>query len=447
MMQPRKLSVLDLNDRGAPSFETGLGSARHFDIRRLKTWKQVQQDIGGADPCRPDIVLADVDFEQDSSVRPEAFPGCDGAKPLGPILALAYVGGRAVWAFAVYSAHFTRNTTPVMQSPWVLLPFGILAAKLEGRVFHSTGLAGHAAVTGSDALEAFLKDRMSRLGNEATALDEALRVYVQRLEGAITKGLVRVTNAEQIRERLLSLKGTLNGNGARVTIEPDVFLELYSSTYGVDRIKWHSICADILAGGTEVDADDLDDMLQIAERLSRSSDPVFQKVLNVIERQDQVVDREMATLASAGPQRKSTEIKKEREIRRPRFDKLVEEMYSGETESVLTQIFALGVLLANVYGWAESDFKKCEKAAVYKRLGIYSGENVYRGWLGDRSASKRITSLNIPCLRLFSDSTGHETFLLDWGKSTLSNQDKARISHFLSSFGYDVPPKDYAYLS
>ena len=50
-MKVRKLSVLNLNDKRVAEFKSGSGKARHFDVRLLRTWKQVQADIG--EPAMP----------------------------------------------------------------------------------------------------------------------------------------------------------------------------------------------------------------------------------------------------------------------------------------------------------------------------------------------------------------------------------------------------------
>jgi len=432
-MRVRQLSVLDLNDRDVPSFTTGNGVARHFEVRRLRTWMAVQQDVGGTRTFRPDIVLADIDFEDDPSVRDVVFSGCGEAKPLGPLLVLPYVASRAVWTFAVYSAHL-KNKAPsgVMQSPWVLLPFGMLFAKLKGRVFGSS-VMNQEEEYGSGTVEDEIA-RLPRLGNPAAALEHALQIHNRRLVEGVETGRLRVTNGERLRHSLKSLadKCKAAGDKALLAVDKTLFVELYSEGYGIDRIQWLSLCADIVDyQGDRIDFDGADEMLQYAEKLC-GSDPAFQMAVEVIKLQD-----------------KHDELEKSR----PAFDEVAAELYGNLAEETRREILWAGVLLANAHAWAVGHFATIVKKEIFERLGTSSEGNTYLGWFGARSASERVCqrSLRIPKLDEFKNRVKKTTsYHVEWGETELSPEDKIRISHYLAAFheneGY-ILPAELPYLS
>ena len=428
-MKARRLAVLDINDRDVPSFRTGFGVARYFDVRRLRTWKAVQQDIGGTDTFRPDIVLADIDFEEDPSISSVEFQGCGEAKPIGPLLALPYVASRPVWTFALYSAHFKQDTSGVMESPWVLLPFGILFAKLESRVFDSRVL-GHSSNNGNEDHNGSetVEDQMAKLlrvGNPAEALEEALDLHNIRLTAAIRSGKVRVTNGEQLRKQLRELVDACLavGPAGRVNMDENVYLELFSPNHGVDRIQWISLCADMVNfEDLSVNADAAKTMLEYAEVLC-GADPVFQMTVEVIRSQNQAEGEAVS--------------------KRPAFDWVASEMYGHCPEQVRHEILRLGVLFANVHTWALNGFTALVKKEIFSRLGISSEGNTYRGWFGARSRGTEVCqkTLRVPVLRPFSAQNSH-SYYLTWGETDLSSEDKERILHYLETFeeaeGYPV---------
>ena len=424
-MKARRLAVLDINDRDVPSFRTGFGIARYFDVRRLRTWKAVQQDIGGTDTFRPDIVLADIDFEEDPSIGGVGFQGCGEAKPIGPLLALPYVSSRPVWTFALYSAHFKQDTSGVMESPWVLLPFGILFAKLESRVFDSRVLGGDAQnPSGTETVEEQMT-KILRVGNPAEALEEALDLHNIRLTAAIRSGKVRVTNGEQLRKTLRNLVETCRqaGPNGRADVDDNIYLELFSPNHGVDRILWISLCADMVNfEDFSVDEESAKTMLEYAEVLC-GADPVFQMTIEVIRAQNQAEN--------------------DASHRRPAFDWVASEMYGHCPETVRHEILRLGVLFANVHTWALNGFTALVKKEIFSRLGISLEGNTYRGWFGARSRGTEVCqkTLRVPVLQPFW-AQGEHSYYLTWAETELSSEDKERILHYLETFeeieGYPV---------
>ncbi len=427
-MMPRRLAVLDINDQEVTSFRTGVDIARHFDVRQLRTWSEVQSDVGSDEPFRPDIVLSDIDFEYDPAVKDIVFPGCGTAKPLGPLLALPYVGSRPVWSFGVYSAHFNSNSSSLMGSPWLLFPFGVLFAKLEGQVFEISSRSSGSMESDQKTVKDYM-EQIPRLGNPAAALKTALVNHRERLVAAVVNKRVRVTNAYRIVDKLRRLKEECDEQtGTTVQVDPELYVELFSRSHGIDRIKWVSLCADVMNfTDDKVDANGADFMLAYAQDLC-GADPVFQMVIAVFQAIDEdEADEEIA------------------------FDKRAAELYSGEPEDIKHEVLRLGVLLANAQVIHEGGYTGVNQTDLYVRLGISSGGlNTYKGWFGARTEIKAKKAcgwtLKINSLDFFeNEKTNNKTCFLEWGGTRLNDIDKERIYHHLNSVSgkqgrnYEIP--------
>ena len=447
-MSIRKLTVLDINDKEVKEFQTGVGRATHFEVRRLRTWKDVQRDIGGHAPFRPDIVLTDIDFEDDPGIGAlgdEDFPGCGRAKPIGPMLALPYVSSRAVWTYVVYSAHFRqRASSGVMTSPWVLLPLGVLLAKGQGKTFGSSSLEGPTEDENYLTIEKHLEGSpWLAIGDNASALEEALEVYTGRLTEAIASGQIRVTNSEWLWQYLEGLVEQFEQEGIdRVPVDADAHLEIRSDSFGVDRIQWLSLCADLVGwSAAHVDRDSAEDMLNFARMLfgreggevlqhSGTIDDAFNKTLSVFRFQDMEVDMADKCDSRAG----------EDVIWRKPFHEALTELYGNELHDMRREILRIGALLANAYACARSRFESCEWRDIADRLGYSPEANQYRRYFGGSGNNPKVypRSVNVDKLDLFFNPEGESwSDRLEWGKSELSKQDKQRIKDFLELFQDD----------
>ena len=429
-MPVRDLQVLDLNDRAfeySRQIQSGEGIFRHFDVRNLETWRAVQADLASSEPTRPDIVLTDIDFELDPSLQNATFPDCGEAKPIGPLLALPYLGRRAASVFAIYSAHFDRGETAViLKSPIVILPLGLLAATLENKTYHSRHLGGETP-PGAVSLEQYL-DGIPRVGNPVNALKNILDIYINRLTIGITSGVIRVTNGEQIGRTLDALRVRLedeesNGQSTqRVSVPGSMSLDTYSRAFGADRIKWLSLCAD------DVDFvnDDVDDAgLKSMQRFLEvivGADPAFQKTLEVIR---VLEERDEGTTT------------------RPKYLDIASELYSREPEEVRREILRLGVLFANVTAWHKNDYVSQTKQNVHCCLGI-NDNNTLDGWFGMRTSGHYVARpLKVKPLPLFDSQSGAPNRFLDWHDRRLNALDEDRVAHYVSILehggGFCVP--------
>jgi len=446
-MRIRKLTVLDINDQEVAEFKSGVGHATHFEVRRLRTWKDLQRDIGGRSPCRPDIVLADIDFEKDPSIKgldDRHFPECTGAKPIGPMLALPYVSSRAIWTYVIYSAHFSsRAKAGVMTSPWVLLPLGILLAKTQGATFGSRILEGIDGDADYLTIEEYLKDKpWLAIGDNSSALEEALEAYTGSLAKAITSGHVRVSNSEAIWQYLTSLIEQFDrGADSKIAVDPEIHLELISDSFGVDRIQWLSLCADFVGWSkSHVDRAAAENMLDFArglfniddDELSQSAaiDDSFNKTLHAFRFQDEQFNREDQGNLRSGAS----------DIRRLPFHEVVSELYGEESHDVRREVLRIGALLANAWACAKNRFESCEWKDIADRLGYSSEANQYRRYFGSSGKSSKVypRSVNVHRLDLFfNPDDGTKTDRLQWGRSELSQQDKRRIMDFLELFHND----------
>ena len=462
-MKARKLTVLNLNDREVREFRSGVGKAKHFDLCKLASWKDVQQNVGGLSPCKPDILLIDIDFEDDRSISKTTFPGCGDAKPIGLLLALPYIASRAICELAIYSAHFVPETfdaSPVLKSPWVLLPLGIIAAKREGirrgdSEFSSSVLGGEGG--GGKILEQYMLS-IPRLQNPSQALDRAYNLYIVKLLDAVTARRLRVSNAENIRLTLDAAEAAALASGAkRIAIDDELYLELYGEGYGTDRIQWLSLCAGPVGFvHDDVDADGLKKIRSYLKDFA-GADPVFQKALHVIREQDQLHDKAMNSGFRG-------------EVPRERFDRVASRIYAVEDDAVRCEILRIGVLLANAHAWAVSSFSGGGAIeGTLKQLGVvskkgnsYAGDQrTYAGWFKARTNGRNSRTVSRPMIcgrtlrirpleKFKNDGVDRtESIFLKWGKSELDAIDKIRIRHFLElqqSEGYVTLPSSMPYL-
>ena len=441
-MKIRKLTILDINDQDVSEFQSGVGRATHFEVRRLRTWKDLQRDVGGRSPCRPDIVLADIDFGEDPGIQgldERHFPDCAGAKPIGPMLALPYVSSRAIWTYVVYSAHFSqRAISGLMTSPWVLLPMGILLAKGQGRTFGSRVLEGLDDEPEYLTIEKYLKDKpWLAIGDNSSALEEALEVYTGSLAQAITSGQVRVCNSEEVWQYLNGLIDQFDRDGDGVIeVDPEFHLEIISDSFGVDRIQWLSLCADFVGwSASHVDRDAVENMLDFARTLFNGDDDnllretgtidiLFNKAIYAFKFQDEQFAHAYENQFHSG----------DMDIRRPPFHEVVNELYGAEPHDVRRELLRLGALFANAWSWAKNRFESCEWKDIADRLGYSPDANQYRRYFGSKGKGSTIypRSVNVQKLDLFNNpEDGTESDRLEWGRSELSQQDKRRIRDFL----------------
>ena len=142
---------------------------------------------------------------------------------------------------------------------------------MEGAVFRSETLSGRAG-SGGESLEDYVKNKMERFNNPSSALKIALPAFVKRLAAAVKSGGIRIGNAEELLVQLQSLrKGRARTKKkSRSSIDPNWHLEMFTPGYGVDRIQWLSLCADIIGWvGDDVDEAGIEDMLDRAKTFYR----------------------------------------------------------------------------------------------------------------------------------------------------------------------------------
>ena len=131
--QGRLLRVLIIDDRLQDRLlQKPGGYSTHLEIISLHSWGDAQvliaEDgaLGGAD-----ILLVDVSLDKDPLIAKAASITPDSnLLPVGPLLALPFIGRRAVMACITYSAHLANKH--LQSHPFFLLAMGLIAARTDG---------------------------------------------------------------------------------------------------------------------------------------------------------------------------------------------------------------------------------------------------------------------------------------------------------------------------
>lgn len=101
----RRLRVLVIDDREQPVFLKSFST--HIIIDQIASWKQAQRILGKDGRVNgADVLLIDVSMIDDADIKNAVTKDASvPILPAGPLLALPFIGARAVMSCKVYSAH------------------------------------------------------------------------------------------------------------------------------------------------------------------------------------------------------------------------------------------------------------------------------------------------------------------------------------------------------
>lgn len=380
----RNLVILNINDQLDAGFRSGEGAAKHFEVYDISTWAQVQLILSGRDSISaPDLLLLDISFDKDSDLEGAVMPGAgasiDQPVPVGPVLALPFLNSKPVMGFAPYSAHIKKND--LKQYPPFLVPMGLIAAKMSSGIFSSRYLSPD---NSDGSLDNFING-LQAAGNAALGLQVALTGkssdgsdgYRANLKAAVKAGRIMVLNSEDLVSTFERLEETLAFDTP--TKDGDVFIEMPADAYldmiddqgNKDRIRLISLFADqVNWTGKYIEGKGISIILGWLSDLE-GTDPIFQKALRVVERQEEAL---------------------ELTDERPRTDVVIRELYFSLSDPDRREILRLCVLFANVHAWSIQKSLKLVKEDVYQKLGLKKGkgQNTYLDWFGADRSTKRI---------------------------------------------------------
>lgn len=421
--QSRLLRVLVIDDQPSEMFaanESGFSS--HLAIKPVRSWAAAQLimanegDLGGAD-----ILLVDVSMEKDRDIaKASKVDSGAGVLPAGPLIALPFIGRRAVMSCIVYSSHLANSE--LQEHPFFLLAMGLITARTEG-VGNRGLLSKHLSYgTGPMILDQKIGELVrAAVADSASALKQGLVDYRDRLDTMIDSGAVTVCNREALLDQVQSIKKRL-ASGQDALIEDDVALAI-AGTNWADSIRITSLFADVLGwSGRYATRELIEKLERWIEGLAETS---FERALNVIRIQDEAED----SCADDN-------------IVRPDAKEVIDKLYGNLEMKDRAIILRLVVLFANTYALEHPDVKHggITRQCVYNRLGTGLLQHTYMGWFGERESktgktvTRNRTRMNLPHL-----STGNDKFercFLSMDSSVLP-EDHEAIIRYRASEGFD----------
>lgn len=371
-MKVRNLNVLDINDQNTEEFISG---AEHFNVQQIATWREVQAVIAGKKQfLPPDLLLLDVSFDKDDSVKGASIDDAGKIVPIGPILALPFLNMKEVMGFAPYSAHIDNNL--LLKFPPFLVAIGLIASKIENEVFGSTHLSKRET---DNSLDDFLKRlKRKRAGNPNQALNIALELYRENFLKAIKNDRLLLINSQHLTNTVSNLQDEIEPN-SEVEFPSDLGLELLDAQNTPDCISVISLFADQFSwSGRWATEDALDEIYDWIKKATESETP-FAKAIRAIEEQDKIEDLK---------------------DQRPRIDHIIAEMFPLSREEERREIFRLCILFANVHSLSLHKGQKYVKKEIFDRLGVGVEQNIYLSWFGKRNRSAIPTTNSLPILNI-----------------------------------------------
>lgn len=362
----RNLTVLIVDDQPS-SLLVGEDDAAftHLDLRFIESWAEAQQrcatdgDLGGAD-----ILLIDVSFDTDPSIKKVTERGVSFL-PVGPLLALPYIGKRAVMSCATYSAHM--NNQALQKHPYFLLAMGLILARSVGIPVHATALHSKHLSDGEDRLQLDMEvERLARSGftQPLVALVKGLEEYRESLRLAISQGNVTLVNHHSLLLDLSRLRATIGSTEESISLGL-LQLRLVGRNWR-DTINVQSLFSDRLnklgKWATEELLNEIDEWVRDLGARSPAEWAL------------KVVDLQEETLGKGQP--------------RPDVKKTILECVGSEALSdEITEILRLCVLFANIWALEHPSHNgQVTRESVLSRLGENVDVNTYFGWFGERKA-------------------------------------------------------------
>ncbi len=434
-VEGRKLSVLVLDDQPPAVIGQYAGLFRYFETRIIESWTDAQLvlaiegDVGGAD-----LLLIDVSFDTKDDVAKSRDRGLPFV-PVGPLLALPFIGKRSVLACEIYSGHI--KNPELHKHPYFLMAMGLILARvlgsneLSGRALTSEHLATSAKKKGQLDIEvACLAARGPT--NAHLALEIGAESYRDRLKEAVTSGKVIVLNAEEVQLAVAAMIKMHSESGQDVPFNDKLCLSV-TGPNGRDSIRVDSLFADVLnrEGGWAT----ISTVAEVEQWVGElGAETCFSRAIRAAEAQD---GNPVATM--------------------------LENAYGGLlTREQMAETLRLCILFANVWAIDNPDPKfGVKRSSVYEYLAkAKEGENgkvspnIYFKWFGERRGSSGGNTVSVRgCFAKLEplsigDNKFARCFLFEEGSSTrksVTAKDYQVIRQYRAYLGlveWSVPPFD-----
>jgi hypothetical protein len=157
------------------------GFSTHLVIAQITSWADAQRIMASGGAIEgADILLVDVSMEKDNDIKKASKKeGSATILPAGPIIALPFIGKRAVMSYMVYSAHM--KNPDLQRHPFFLIAMGLIMARTEGLTKGNAMLSTHLS-TGAGPFQLDKTIEELRLHASAAAvLWPAVKEYRERL--------------------------------------------------------------------------------------------------------------------------------------------------------------------------------------------------------------------------------------------------------------------------
>lgn len=368
----RPLRILVIDDREQASFVNSFST--HVTIEQITSWKQAQGIlakegvINGADVLLVDVSMID-DHEIKNAVTKDASVPI---LPAGPLIALPFIGTRAIMSCKVYSAHM--QNADLHKHPYFLLAMGLIAARTEDVPLGGALLSRHLCPEASSNLLDKVIFELTKTFHADTesVFAPALADYRDRLEEMVHRKVVTVCNRAEATAELERLQKSVNVKGGKNIAIPDSLKLAIVGQNWSDCISMKSLFADTLMSSSYATGEWTSEVKTWVQGLAETS---FERALNVIRKQDYSED--------ACPDNK---------IVRPKATDVIRALYGKHLHRRdLTEILRLVVLFANAFALENPDAESGEvtKESVFNRFGTGTDVNIYLGLFGERRTKRR----------------------------------------------------------
>ena len=425
--QGRHLTTLVIDDENqSPTFESRNYYRRYLNFEFISSWGEAQHRLrSGTATQGADMLLVDVGWLSDqgfslvSQAKPES-----SVQPLGPLLALPFLGLRPIMSCVLYSGH-SKNES-LLRNTSFLLAMGLITARTSGV---PTGGYQSNVLRPFENGEKGSLDRVIdefRTKSHPSATD-ALRAGIDELredlQTRIKDGVVAITNRTDLVTRLNDI---VRRNEAGELVEADDSLYIGLAADGwADCLSIPSLFADKLEwGGRFLTKEWAELVLEWVNFLKR--DAVAMAIEVVLEQ-----DRSEADESSIVPVR-------------PAAKKMIDDMFGASLEpSERSEILRYVILFANVY--ANEEFDNPGWGSVSERLAEKGklDANTYLGWFGLRPNVKRSDGpFGAGPLRVLAKGDDTESATIVKNRSVIAAKDDIAIRKFRAAMDM---PTDYGW--
>ena len=425
--QGRHLTALVIDDENQSStFESKSYYRRYLNFEFISSWAEAQHRLRsgtatqGAEMLLVDVGwLSDKSFELVSQAKPES-----SVQPLGPLLALPFLGLRPIMSCVLYSGHSQNES--LLRNTSFLLAMGLIAARTSGvpTEGYQSNVLRPFENGEKGSLDRVIDQFRTKCHPSATdALRAGIDELREDLQTRIKDGIVAITNRTDLVARLNDIVRR-NEAGELVEAGNSLYIGLAADGWA-DCLSVPSLFADKLEwGGRFLTKEWAELVLEWVNFLERDA---VAMAIEVILEQDRVeADESIATPV------------------RPAAKKVIEDMFGTSLEpSERSEILRYVILFAHVY--ANEEFGNPGWRSVSERLAQKGtlDTNTYLAWFGLRpNVKKSVGPFGSGPLRVLAKGDDTETAITVKNRSMIAFKDDVAIRKFRAALDL---PTDYGW--